>query len=120
MDAININDKFSKIKNFWSPGIIGELNGQYVKLAKLKDDFVWHSHKGEDELFMVIKGVLYMHFKEKITVVKEGEILIVPKGVEHKPETKGEEVQVLLFEPKDTLHTGEVIVDKTNNSQEWI
>ena len=120
MEAINIKEKFSKINNFWSPGIIGELNGQYVKLAKLHGDFIWHSHEHEDELFMVIKGTLHMHFREKTTIVKEGEIIIVPKGVEHKPETKNEEVQILLFEPKNTLHTGEVVFEKTNNDQQWI
>lgn len=105
----------------WTPHIIGELNGQYVKLCKLKDDFVWHSHEHEDELFMVFKGTLRMDFRDGTTTeVKEGEILIVPKGVEHRPHTNGEVVFNLLFEPKETKHTGEVVSEKTVNHLEWI
>ena len=84
--SINIAEKFSLFEKLWTPHIIGELNGQYVKLCKLKDEFVWHSHENEDELFMVFKGTLLMDFRDGRTVeVKEGEILIVPKGVEHRP-----------------------------------
>ena len=106
---INIMNKFSLFNEEWTPKIIGELNGQHVKLCKLKDDFVWHSHENEDELFMVFKGTLLIDFREGKTVeVNEGEILIIPKGVEHKPHTNGEVVFNLLFEPKTTLHTGDV------------
>lgn len=94
-------EKFSLFDKQWTPHIIGELNGQYVKLCKLKDEFVWHSHEHEDELFMVFKGTLFMDFRDGRTVsVGPGEILIVPKGVEHRPYTNGEEVLNLLFEPK--------------------
>ncbi|HNA17239.1 MAG TPA: cupin domain-containing protein, partial [Ferruginibacter sp.] len=101
--------------------IIGELNGQYVKLCKLKDEFVWHSHENEDELFMVFKGTLIMDFRDGYTVeVKEGEILIVPRGVEHRPRTNGELVYNLLFEPKATLHTGTVETAMTVKDLDWI
>jgi mannose-6-phosphate isomerase-like protein (cupin superfamily) len=119
--SINIAEKFSLFEKLWTPHIIGELNGQYVKLCKLKDDFVWHSHENEDELFMVFKGTLLMDFRDGSTVeVKEGEILIVPKGVEHRPYTDGDIVFNLLFEPKETLHTGAVESDKTVKTLEWI
>jgi mannose-6-phosphate isomerase-like protein (cupin superfamily) len=119
--SINIADKFSKFDKLWKPHIIGELNGQYVKLCKLKDEFVWHSHENEDELFMVFKGTLLMDFREGRTVeVKEGEILIVPKGVEHRPHTNGDIVFNLLFEPKATQHTGEVEHALTVKELDWI
>jgi mannose-6-phosphate isomerase-like protein (cupin superfamily) len=119
--SINIAEKFSLIEKLWTPHIIGELNGQYVKLCKLKDDFVWHSHEKEDELFMVFKGTLFMDFRDGSTVeVHEGEILIVPKGVEHRPHTNGDIVFNLLFEPKETLHTGSVESEKTVKTLEWI
>ena len=93
----------------------------FLKLAKLKDNFVWHSHANEDELFMVMKGTLIMEFRDRKEVVKEGEMIIVPKGVEHNPYTQnGEEVWVMLFEPNGTKHTGTVQYERTNNNQEWI
>ena len=119
--AINILSKFSLFEKQWTPHIIGELNGQYVKLCKMKNDFVWHSHEKEDELFMVFKGTLLMDFRGGRTVeVKEGEILIVPKGVEHRPHTNGEIVFNLLFEPKSTLHTGNVVDKMTVEDLDWI
>lgn len=119
--AINIMEKFSLFEKQWTPHIIGELNGQYVKLCKLKDEFVWHSHENEDELFMVFKGTLIMDFRDGKTVeVKEGEILIVPKGVEHRPRTNGEVVFNLLFEPKATEHTGKVESEMTVKKLDWI
>ena len=118
---INIMNKFSLFNDEWTPKIIGELNNQYVKVCKLKDDFVWHSHENEDELFMVIKGTLLMDFRDQRTVeVKEGEILIVPKGVEHRPHTNGEIVFNLLFEPKTTSHTGNVETEMTIKELDWI
>ena len=101
LKAININEKFSLFEKQWTPHIIGELNGQYVKLCKLKDEFVWHKHENEDELFLVFKGTLYMDFKDAESIeIKEGEMFIVPKGVEHRPRTNGEVVLNMLFEPK--------------------
>jgi len=121
IEPINIMDKFSLFNEKWTPKIIGELNNQYVKLCKLKDDFVWHSHKNEDELFMVFKGTLLMEFRDGRTVkVKQGEILIVPKGVEHRPHTNGDVVFNLLFEPKSTLHTGNVQSELTVKDLDWI
>ena len=121
IDSVNIMEKFSLFTKEWTPKIIGELNGQYVKICKLKDDFVWHSHENEDELFMVFKGTLLMDFKDGRTVkVNEGEILIVPKGVEHRPHTNGEVVFNLLFEPKSTLHTGDIESSLTVKKLDWI
>ena len=121
IEPINIMNKFSLFNKKWTPKIICELNGQYVKICKLKDDFVWHSHENEDELFMVFKGTLSIDFRDGRTVeVKEGEILIVPKGVEHRPHTNGEIVFNLLFEPKTTLHTGDVESEITVKELEWI
>lgn len=120
-ESINIAEKFSLFDKLWTPHIIGELNGQYVKLCKLKDEFVWHSHENEDELFMVFKGTLIMDFRDGHTAhVSEGEILIVPKGVEHRPRTNGEIVFNLLFEPKGTQHTGEAETELTVKTQDWI
>ena len=121
IEPINIMNKFSLFNDEWTPKIIGELNNQYVKICKLKDDFVWHSHKNEDELFMVFKGTLLMEFIDGKTVkVKQGEILIVPKGVEHRPHTNGEIVFNLLFEPKTTSHTGNVETEMTVKELDWI
>ncbi len=122
MKSINIMEKFSKVEKEWTPHIIGELNGQYVKLCKLRDEFVWHSHAEEDELFMVFQGTLYMDFRDGRTEsIKPGEIIIVPKGVEHRPWTKnGELVFNLLFEPKETKHTGDVESAQTVKSLDWI
>ena len=114
IEPINIMNKFSLFNEEWTPKIIGELNDQHVKVCKLKDDFVWHSHENEDELFMVFKGTLLMDFRDQRTVeVKEGEILIIPKGVDHRPHTNGEIVFNLLFEPKTTSHTGDVKTEMT-------
>ena len=121
IEPINIMNKFSLFNDQWTPKIIGELNGQYVKVCKLKDNFVWHSHENEDELFMVFKGTLLIDFRDGRTVeVKEGEILIVPKGVEHRPHTNGEIVFNLLFEPKTTLHTGDIETEMTVKELDWI
>lgn len=121
MKTVNILDKFELFSENWTPKIIGELNGQQVKLAKLVNEFVWHSHENEDELFMVFKGTLIMEFRDRTETVKEGEMLIVPKGVEHFPRTEnGEEVWVLLFEPAVTKHTGVVEHEKTVHDQKWI
>ena len=121
IEPINIMNKFSLFNEEWTPKIIGELNGQYVKVCKLKSDFVWHSHENEDELFMVFKGTLLIDFRNDRTVeVKEGEILIIPKGVEHRPHTNGEMVFNLLFEPKTTLHTGTIETEMTVKKLDWI
>ena len=121
IETINLMNKFSLFDEKWTPKIIGELNNQYVKLCKLEGEFVWHSHENEDELFMVFKGKLLMDFRDGRTVeVNEGEILIVPKGVEHKPYTNGDVVFNLLFEPKTTKHTGDVNSTLTVKKLDWI
>jgi mannose-6-phosphate isomerase-like protein (cupin superfamily) len=106
MEVISLEEKFSKISSHWDPKIISELNGQYVKLAKLKGEFVWHAHENEDELFMVVSGVLDIHFRDSIRTIHPGELIVIPKGIEHKPVAKNE-VSVLLFEPNTTLNTGD-------------
>ena len=106
MHAINLAEKFSLFNDHWNPRIVGELNGQQVKLAKLKGEFVWHSHENEDELFLVIKGRLLMKFRDRDVKIEAGEFIIVPAGVEHCPVAE-EEVELLLFEPASTVNTGE-------------
>ena len=119
--SINLKDKFSLFDEKWTPKIIAESNNQYVKLCKLEGNFLWHSQENEDELFLVLKGVLFIDFRHQETVeVKEGEIVIVPKGIEHRPRTNGDVVFNLLFEPKSTLHTGKIDSKMTVNNQNWI
>ncbi|WP_104734880.1 cupin domain-containing protein [Hanstruepera ponticola] len=114
MKAINIQDKFSKFSKNWHPHQIALVDDMQVILAKLKGEFVWHKHDNEDELFQVIKGTLYMQFRDRTETVNEGELIVVPKGVEHNPMTKNdEEVHVLLFEKLSTGHTGNVQHEKT-------
>jgi len=103
---VNLEEKLSQIQEHWTPHIIAELNGQQVKLAKLKGEFVWHKHDNEDELFYVIKGQLQILFEDKTVHLGPGEMLVVPKGVSHKPVAE-EEVEILLFEPASTLNTGD-------------
>ena len=112
MSVLNIQEKFKLFSDFWSPKKIGELNGQQILLAKIKGEFIWHAHEHEDELFMIIKGSLMIEFRDKKIELNEGEIYIIPKGVEHKPIAQ-EEVHVLLFEPLDIKHTGNVMADVT-------
>ncbi|HFA47739.1 MAG TPA: cupin domain-containing protein [Bacteroidetes bacterium] len=117
--AINIKEKFKLFDDHWSPKVIGELNGQQVKIAKVKGEFVWHDHKGEDELFYIIKGTLKIAFRDKTVELKEGEMLIVPKGVEHKPVAE-EEVWLMLLEPANIKHTGDVKHELTVEECEWL
>jgi mannose-6-phosphate isomerase-like protein (cupin superfamily) len=119
MNVINIQEKFQLFSEHWSPKKIGELNGQQLLLAKLKGEFLFHKHDEEDELFMVIKGSLDIELKDKVITLNEGELYIVPKGVEHKPIAK-EEVHILLFEPLDIKHTGNIIADITLETYESI
>tara|TARA_R110000822_G_scaffold40885_1_gene111070 strand:- start:558 stop:917 length:360 start_codon:yes stop_codon:yes gene_type:complete len=112
MSIINIQEKFKLFSELWTPKKIGELNGQQILLAKIKGEFIWHAHEHEDELFMIIKGSLIIEFRDKKIELNEGEIYIIPKGVEHKPIAQ-EEVHVLLFEPLDIKHTGNVMADVT-------
>lgn len=119
MDKINLTQKFSLFNEYWNPKIVGELNGQQVKLAKVKGEFVWHKHAAEDELFFVVKGELLIELRDKTVRLKENEFLIVPKGTEHKPVAK-EEVWLMLFEPKNTVNTGDIISNLTRDNLEKI
>jgi mannose-6-phosphate isomerase-like protein (cupin superfamily) len=119
MEKINIQDKLNQFHDHWNPRIVGELNGQHVKAVKLKGEFVWHHHDFEDELFLVIKGNLRMEFRDKVVEVNEGEFIIVPRKVEHKP-VAIEEVEILLFEPASTLNTGNVENERTRKQLEKI
>jgi mannose-6-phosphate isomerase-like protein (cupin superfamily) len=112
MDTVNLKNKFAQFSDHWNPRIIGEVNDCYLKAVKFQGDFVWHHHEKEDELFLVVKGTLRMKFRDREATVKEGEFIIVPRGVEHCP-TADEEIQVLLIEPKTTLNTGNVTNERT-------
>lgn len=112
MEKINLREKFSLFSEHWSPRIAGELNGQQVKLSKFQGAFTWHHHENEDELFLVVKGRFRMELRDRTIELEEGEFLIVPRGVEHRP-VADEEVHVLLFEPASTLNTGNVENERT-------
>ena len=112
MDKVNLKDKLALFDDHWSPKIVGELNGQHVKLVKFVGEFVWHKHDHEDELFLVVKGRFRMDFRDRQVPLEEGEFLIVPRGVEHRP-VANEEVHVLLFEPAGTLNTGDARDERT-------
>ena len=112
MEKINLGEKFSLFSEHWKPKIVGELNGQLVKLVKFLGPFEWHHHDREDELFLVVKGRFTMELRDRNILVEEGEFVIVPRGVEHRPVAE-EEVQVLLFEPASTLNTGNLRSGRT-------
>jgi len=112
MEKVNLAEKFSRFSEHWSPKIVGELNGQQVKLVKFQGPFLWHHHEHEDELFLVVKGRFRMEFRDRHLWLEEGEFLVVPRGIEHRP-VADEEAQVLLFEPASTLNTGNVQSEQT-------
>ena len=120
LQKVNLQEKFGLVNEHWQPKIVGALNGQHVKLAKVKGDFVWHKHDHEDELFMVIKGELTIEFRDSKVHLMPGEFLIVPRGVEHRPIAE-KEVELLLFEPATTVNTGDQKkTEKTAEDLEWI
>ncbi len=119
MDKVNLSQKFGLFHEYWSPKIAGELNDSYIKLVKLKGEFVWHQHENEDELFLVVKGRLLIKLRDQDIHLEEGEFVIIPRGVEHLPIAE-EEVHVLLLEPKSTLNTGNVQSERTVTEEEWI
>jgi len=119
MSSVNLAAKFRLFDEYWSPKIVGELNDCYVKLVKLKGEFVWHQHDVEDELFLVVKGRLLLKFRDRDVSVGEGEFIIVPRGVEHLPVASAE-AHVLLLEPKSTLNTGNVRNERTVSELERI
>jgi mannose-6-phosphate isomerase-like protein (cupin superfamily) len=119
VDKVNLREKLALFSDHWSPRVVGELNGQHVKLVKFRGEFVWHHHDHEDELFLVVAGRFRMDFRDRHVWLEEGEFLIVPRGVEHRPVAE-EEVHVLLFEPATTLNTGNIQDERTVDRPERI
>lgn len=119
MSKVTLAEKFPLFSEYWSPKIVGELNGQNVKLAKFKGEFVWHKHDNEDEMFFVVDGTLKIEFRDKTVMLNKDEFLIVPKGVEHKPVAENE-VLVMLFEPATTLNTGDTENELTKHILDWV
>jgi mannose-6-phosphate isomerase-like protein (cupin superfamily) len=115
MNKVNVIEKFAHVDEYWNPAVVGALNGQEVKIVKFKGPFTWHHHDHEDELFYVVKGSFVMELRDKNIELKQGDFLIVPKGVEHRPNAE-EEVWVMLFEPASTLNTGNVVNEFTKNT----
>ena len=112
METVNLKEKFSRFSDYWQPRIIAEVNDCYLKAVKFKGDFLWHHHDNEDELFLVVKGTLRMKFRDGDKIVREGEFITVPRGVEHCPVAENE-VEVVLIEPKSTLNTGNIVSERT-------
>ena len=119
VQAVNLSEKLRQVADYWNPKIVGELNDSFVKVVKLKGEFLWHHHEHEDELFLVVKGTLRMRFRDKDVVVREGEFLVVPRRVEHLP-VADDEVHVVLLEPKSTLNTGNLRNERTVETLERI
>jgi mannose-6-phosphate isomerase-like protein (cupin superfamily) len=119
MQKVNLAQKLALFADHWRPRIVGQLNGQHVKLVKFRGPFVWHKHDDEDELFLVIRGSFRMEFRESSVRLEPGELLIVPRGVEHRP-VADDEVEVLLFEPAGTKNTGNVDCELSIERLEWI
>ena len=119
MEKVNLANKLSMFSEQWSPKVVGELNGQMVKVVKFKGPFVWHHHDNEDELFYVLKGSFDMEFENEAVSINEGEFIIVPKGTQHRPNAK-EECEVMLFEPASTLNTGNIENERTLHELETI
>jgi len=116
-ETVNINEKLSQFSDYWNPKVVGELNGQHVKLVKLHGEFIWHKHENEDEMFFVINGILKIEFRDKTVSINPGEFIIVPKGIEHKP-IADDEVSIMLFEPDTTLNTGDTRGELTRETLE--
>ncbi len=112
MEKVNIREKLALFSDYFNPRVVGELNGQHVKLAKFQGEFVWHDHAHEDEMFLVVRGSFRMDFRDRSVTLHEGEFLIVPRGVEHRPVAE-QEVEIMLFEPAEIKHTGDVESDLT-------
>ena len=119
MPAVNLAEKFAKFQDYWNPRILGELNDCQVKAVKIKGEFVWHHHDHEDELFLVVQGTLRMRFRDRDELIREGEFIIVPRGVEHLP-VADEEVHIILLEPQTTLNTGNIENERTVRELEHI
>jgi len=116
---INLQEKLSKFSEHWSPKIIARMNDYQIKLAKVEGEFDWHNHPETDELFLVVKGKLEIHFRDGVIALNEGDLCVVPKGTEHKP-VADEECHIMLIEPAGTVNTGNVVSDKTAPNDIWI
>ncbi len=119
MEKVSLGEKFGRVREYWSPKIVGELNDSYVKIVKMRGEFLWHHHEQEDELFLVVKGTLRMRFRDREVRIREGEFVIVQRGVDHLP-VADKEVHVVLLEPKSTLNTGNVQNERTIQELERI
>jgi mannose-6-phosphate isomerase-like protein (cupin superfamily) len=119
LNKVNLAEKLALISDYWSPKVVGELNGQHVRLVKFAGEFVWHHHEREDELFLVLRGAMAIHFRDRVVELAEGEFCIVPSGVEHKP-VAAQEACVLLLEPASTRNTGNVREARTREELERI
>ena len=119
MDKVNLSEKLALIKEHWSPRIVGQLNGQHVKLVKFQGEFLWHHHEDEDELFLVVKGRFRMEFRDRQVWLEEGDLIVVPRKTEHRPVAE-EEAHVLLFEPASTLNTGNIRGERTIEQPAWV
>lgn len=119
IEPVRISQKLDQFSDYWNPRIVGELNGQHVKLAKFRGAFVWHRHEAEDEMFLVLAGAFRMELRDRTIELSEGDFLIIPKGTEHRP-VADEEVSVMLFEPATTVNTGDAPGALTRDNPEWL
>ena len=118
-EAVRLAEKLARIPELWSPRVVAEVNGQHVKLARIQGAFDWHHHPDADELFLVVRGRLEMHLRDGVVTLEEGDLYVVPKGVEHRPVAE-EETHILMVEPAGTLNTGNVVTERTVENPEWI
>jgi len=119
MKKINLNSKYKKITEYWSPKVVAEMNDYQFKLAKIKNDFIWHSHEDTDETFIVIEGKISIEFEDETIELSEGEMIVVPKGKKHRPYAD-EEAKIMLIEPKGVRNTGDIVNDLTSDDNQWI
>ena len=119
MKKINLASKYNKINEHWSPKVVAEMNDYQFKLAKIKNDFIWHSHEDTDETFIVIEGKIYIEFEDETIELSEGEMIVVPKGKKHRPYAD-KEAKIMLIEPKGVLNTGDIVSDLTSDDNQWI
>ena len=119
MKKINLASKYNKINEYWSPKVVAEMNDYQFKLAKIKNDFIWHSHEDTDETFIVMEGKIYIEFEDETVELFEGEMIVVPKGKKHRPYAD-EEAKIMLIEPKGVRNTGDIVSDLTSDDNQWI
>ena len=119
MKKINLTSKYKKITEHWSPRVVAEINDYQFKLAKIKNDFIWHSHEDTDETFIVMEGKIYIEFEDETVELSEGEMIVVPKGKKHRPYAD-EEAKIMLIEPKGVRNTGDIVSDLTSDDNQWI